>query len=108
MFGDWVDCLLGDVVALKRGYDLPQQRRTAAGVPIVSSSGVSGYHNEAKVRGPGVVTGRYEPLGEVFYVEHGCDLGLQRHLFQHGVPAWADSWIPVCIRLPPWRSYIVE
>jgi type I restriction enzyme S subunit len=69
MFGDWVDCLLGDVVALKRGYDLPQQRRTAAGVPIVSSSGVSGYHNEAKVRGPGVVTGRYGTLGEVFYIE---------------------------------------
>ncbi len=32
------------------------------------SSGVSGTHSEAKVRGPGVVTGRYGTLGEVFYV----------------------------------------
>jgi type I restriction enzyme S subunit len=38
-------------------------------VPIVSSSGTSGYHSEAKVTGPGVVTGRYGTLGEVFYVE---------------------------------------
>jgi type I restriction enzyme S subunit len=34
----------------------------------VSSSGVTGYHSEAKVPGPGVVTGRYGTLGEVFYV----------------------------------------
>ncbi|TWT74056.1 Type I restriction modification DNA specificity domain protein [Allorhodopirellula solitaria] len=27
-------------------------------------------HDEAKVKGPGVVTGRYGTLGEVFYVEH--------------------------------------
>jgi type I restriction enzyme S subunit len=71
MSGGWLDCLLGDVVTFKRGYDLPQQQRTAGGVPIVSSSGISGYHNEAKVEGPGVVTGRYGTLGEVFYIEQG-------------------------------------
>lgn len=38
-------------------------------MPIVSSSGITGYHNEAKQPGPGVVTGRYGTLGEVFYVE---------------------------------------
>jgi type I restriction enzyme, S subunit len=35
---------------------------------VVSSSGVTGTHNEAKVKAPGVVTGRYGTLGEVFYM----------------------------------------
>jgi len=37
-------------------------------VPVVSSSGITGYHDEAKVNGPGVVTGRYGTLGQVFFV----------------------------------------
>jgi type I restriction enzyme S subunit len=38
-------------------------------VPIVSSSGITGFHSEARVIGPGVITGRYGTLGEVFYVD---------------------------------------
>jgi len=34
----------------------------------VSSSGVTGSHAVPKVKGPGVVTGRYGTLGEVFYI----------------------------------------
>jgi type I restriction enzyme S subunit len=59
---------LGEVVTLKRGYDLPQKERRYGTVPIVSSSGITDFHDEAKVRGPGVVTGRYGTLGEVFFV----------------------------------------
>jgi type I restriction enzyme, S subunit len=66
---DWADVQLGDMVTLKRGYDLPAAERETGDVPIVSSSGVTGYHSEAKVQAPGVVTGRYGTLGEVFYVE---------------------------------------
>jgi type I restriction enzyme S subunit len=65
---DFIDALLGDVVELKRGYDLPQQERRLGTVPIVSSSGVTGYHATSMVPGPGVVTGRYGTLGLVFYV----------------------------------------
>ena len=57
------------MIELKRGYDLPNAARLPGAVPIVSSSGVSGFHAEAKVSGPGVVTGRYGTLGQVFYVE---------------------------------------
>lgn len=64
----WRECLLGDVVELKRGYDLPTALRMEGPYPIVSSSGVTGSHCEAKVKGPGVVTGRYGTLGEVFFV----------------------------------------
>ena len=65
----WKSCKLGDVVTLQRGFDLPRKNRKEGNVPIVSSSGVSGYHDTVKVNGPGVVTGRYGTLGEVFYIE---------------------------------------
>ena len=56
-------------MTLKRGHDLPEKRRVAGPVPVVSSSGVTGSHNEAKAAPPGVVTGRYGTIGEVFYVD---------------------------------------
>lgn len=65
----WNEIQLGEFLTLKRGYDLPSSRRKEGDVPIVSSSGITGQHNEAKVAGPGVVTGRYGTLGEVFYVQ---------------------------------------
>ena len=65
---EWREANLGELIELKRGYDLPQRNRTPGSVPLVSSSGVTYYHTEAKVRGPGVVTGRYGTLGEVFFV----------------------------------------
>jgi type I restriction enzyme S subunit len=62
------NCLLGDVLTLQRGYDLPSHARREGAIPIVSSSGVTGTHAEAKVAGPGVVTGRYGTLGEIHFV----------------------------------------
>jgi type I restriction enzyme, S subunit len=65
----WRDCLLGDVITLQRGHDLPESQRQPGEIPVVTSSGVTGRHNEAKAKAPGVVTGRYGTLGEVFYLE---------------------------------------
>lgn len=65
---EWVETTLGEVLTLQRGFDLPKQIREEGSIPIVSSSGVSGFHSMAKVTGPGVVTGRYGTLGEVFYL----------------------------------------
>lgn len=64
----WRTCRLGDFMTLKRGHDLPEHARQEGEVPVVSSSGITGFHNEAKAKAPGVVTGRYGTLGEVFYV----------------------------------------
>ncbi len=66
----WQRVELGSVLTMKRGYDLPATRRTHGPVPVVSSSGITGYHSEAKASGPGVVTGRYGTLGEVYFVEN--------------------------------------
>jgi type I restriction enzyme S subunit len=38
-------------------------------VPIVSSSGISDYHSEVGAKGPGVVTGRYGTIGQVFLIK---------------------------------------
>lgn len=65
----WHTTRLGDVITLQRGHDLPDSRRQDGDVPVVSSSGITGHHNEAKAKAPGVVTGRYGTLGEVFYME---------------------------------------
>jgi len=69
MEADWKECLLGDVVNLKRGYDLPHSARSPGPFPVVSSSGITDHHSEAKIKGPGVITGRYGTLGRVFFVE---------------------------------------
>lgn len=63
----WSNLTLGDVLELKRGYDLPTAKREAGHVPIISSSGPSDFHSEAKVEGPGVITGRYGTIGQVFF-----------------------------------------
>jgi len=60
---------LGEFVELKRGYDLPKKNREEGTVPLVSSSGKSDFHNVEKVKGPGVVTGRYGTIGKVYYIE---------------------------------------
>ena len=65
---EWREVHLGDVIELKRGYDMPKRERISGSIPLVSSSGVTDYHVEAKVRGPGVITGRYGTLGKVFFV----------------------------------------
>ena len=68
MAGEWAEISLSDAIELKRGYDLPSYERREGPVPIVSSSGITGRHTEAKVKGPGVVIGRYGTLGEVHYI----------------------------------------
>jgi type I restriction enzyme S subunit len=64
----WAVGTVGDVLTLQRGFDLPTKSRSQGFVPIVSASGVGGSHDQAKVHGPGVVTGRSGTVGPVFYV----------------------------------------
>ena len=66
----WIEKKLGNVITLKRGYDLPKRHRRHGSVPVVSSSGITDHHSESKARGPGVVTGRYGTLGQVFFIEN--------------------------------------
>ena len=59
---------LEDAVVMQRGFDLPKVRRIPGDVPIIAATGLNGTHNAAKVKGPGVVTGRSGSLGTVMLV----------------------------------------
>jgi type I restriction enzyme S subunit len=62
----WSVGRLDDLLVLQRGFDLPAQDRVPGAFPIIAASGPSGTHEEAMVKGPGVVTGRSGVLGRVF------------------------------------------
>src|SRR5205809_566075 len=65
----WTKGKLRDLVFFQRGFDITQVQQTEGQVPVISSSGVTSYHNEAKAAGPGVVIGRKGTLGSVHYAE---------------------------------------
>lgn len=60
---------LGEFLTLQRGFDITVAQQVTGKVPVVSSSGIKSFHNEAKVRGPGVVIGRKGTLGNAYYIE---------------------------------------
>ena len=64
----WSAGRLDDLLLLQRGFDLPTAERVNGDVPVISASGRHGFHDESKVRGPGVVTGRSGTVGLVTYV----------------------------------------
>lgn len=64
----WRSGMLLDLCELKRGYDLPTPERSYGAIPIISSSGISGYHAVPMAQAPGVVTGRYGTIGEVYFI----------------------------------------
>lgn len=65
----WEKVPFESALVLQRGFDLPVQDREDGDVPIYGSTGINGFHNKAKVVGPGIVTGRSGTLGEVRYIE---------------------------------------
>lgn len=65
----WARMPLGSLLTLQRGFDLPTYRREEGTVPVIASTGRVGFHDEPRVKGPGVVTGRSGSLGTVLYVQ---------------------------------------
>ena len=65
----WEVGRLDDLLVLQRGFDLPKSARADGSVPIYAATGVTGFHDTAKVKPPGVVTGRSGSIGEVIYVQ---------------------------------------
>lgn len=65
----WKPATLQDLVTFQRGFDITKAEQKEGEIPVISSSGVSSWHNEAMVEGPGVVIGRKGSLGTVHYSE---------------------------------------
>ena len=89
---DWPVAHLGVLIGLQRGHDLPIDQRNDGTVPVISSGGPSGWHDEAAAMGPGVVTGRYGTIGEVYYVD-GPYWPLNTTLYVHDFRGYDPRWV---------------
>ncbi|KAA0876453.1 restriction endonuclease subunit S [Nitrincola tapanii] len=59
---------LNEFITLQRGHDLPHKDRVEGNIPVVASTGITGYHNVAKAKSPGVVIGRSGSIGGGQYI----------------------------------------
>jgi type I restriction enzyme S subunit len=67
--GGWERKQLGDVLTLNYGKALKESDRLEGPFPVYGSSGVVGTHNEALVKGPGIIVGRKGNVGSVYWAE---------------------------------------
>lgn len=68
-YGEASHAMLGDIVTLQRGIDLTHSEMTGGDIPVAGSSGIIGYHNEAKGPSPCITVGRSGNVGKVFMYE---------------------------------------
>jgi type I restriction enzyme S subunit len=59
----WAKKSINDLMTFHRGYDLTKNNMLDGSIPVVGSTSIIGYHNEYKIKGPGIVTGRSGSLG---------------------------------------------
>lgn len=65
----WQVKQLGDIAPLKYGKGLPQVKRVPGSVPVYSSAGISGWHNEHLIDGTHIVIGRKGSIGTAYWAE---------------------------------------
>lgn len=64
----WSRTNINEILTFHRGYDLTKNEIKAGRYPVVGSTTVIGYHNEFKIKGPGIVTGRSGSLGKYQFI----------------------------------------
>ena len=64
----WSKTNINEILTFHRGYDLTKNEMKAGRYPVVGSTTVIGYHNEFKINGPGIVTGRSGSLGKYQFI----------------------------------------
>jgi type I restriction enzyme S subunit len=67
--GDWEEKKVEKIAPLQRGFDLPVSQIKDGEYPVVFSNGILKHHFQAKVKGPGIITGRSGTIGKVTFVE---------------------------------------
>lgn len=101
----WTQKTLGEIVNLKRGFDLPSSSRINGPYPVFSSSGQTGTHSEAAVKGPCVVTGRYGTIGQVFFSDAAC-WPLNTSLYSTEFKGNDPKFVYYLLKTIPWRDYL--
>ena len=64
----WSRTNINEILTFHRGYDLTKNEMKAGRYPVVGSTTVIGYHNEFKIKGPGIVTGHSGSLGKYQFI----------------------------------------
>ena len=80
----WKEIFLGDVLQFQRGFDITKKEQVPDEIPIVSSSGITSYHNQWKIKCPGVVIGRKGTLGATHYID--------RNFWPHDTTLWIKNF----------------
>lgn len=63
----WKRVRLEDIMVLHYGKALVSHRRAAGMIPVYSSSGITGWHDEPLVNSVGIIIGRKGNVGTVYY-----------------------------------------
>lgn len=100
----WKQTILGEIVNLKRGFDLPASKRIEGPYPIYSSSGQTGTHSEAAANGPCVITGRYGTIGQVFFSDKSC-WPLNTSLYSTDFKGNDPRFVYYLLKTIPWQEY---
>ena len=82
--GAWEEKKVIDFSPLQRGFDLPVSKITEGDYPVVFSNGILKSHNQYKVKGVGIVTGRSGTIGEVTFVE--------KDFWPHNTALWVTNF----------------
>lgn len=82
---DWRVSPVSELCYLQRGFDLTAASSELGTIPVFSSSGISYFHNEAKVEPPILITGRKGLLGKVFLVKEPA--------WPHDTTLWATDFL---------------
>jgi len=67
--GHWEIGRLGRFITLQRGVDITKEQQVQGRIPVVSSGGISSFHNQFTSRGPGVIVGRKGTVGSVYFLD---------------------------------------
>lgn len=81
----WEKKSLTDCLWFQRGFDLPRDSFIDGEVPVVGATSILGYHNEAKVKSPGIVTGRSGTIGQFQY--------LKTDFWPHNTSLWVKDFM---------------
>jgi type I restriction enzyme S subunit len=83
-YPDWEEKRLDEIAPLQRGFDLPITTIEKGKYPVVFSNGILKFHNEFKVKAPGIVTGRSGTIGNIFFVE--------KDFWPHNTSLWVTNF----------------
>jgi len=65
----WEVSQISRFFTLQRGFDITKDKQIEGDIPVISSGGISSYHNIPMAKGPGVLVGRKGTVGSVYYIE---------------------------------------